>query len=132
MAEVEVRIDSVRQGTVSNMCTLMLKDKASERYLPIYIGKLQASKIKELLIGAPLSKPQEPDPLDNIPEDLELMSVVINKFEDNEFYAKLRFKCGDKTKHFRVQLTESIVASLRNEVPILVDEAVLTNSGITV
>ena len=132
MAEVEVRIDSVRQGTVSNMCTLMLKDKMVERYLPIYIGKLQASKIKELLIGAPISKPQELNLVDNIPGNLKLNSVVINKFDDNEFYAKLTFKRGDRTKNFRVQLTEAIIASIKKEVPILVDEAVFTKSGITV
>jgi hypothetical protein len=110
----------------------MLKDKAAERYLPIYIGKSQASKIKELLIGAPLSMPREPSLIDSIPKDLELMSVVINKFEDNDFYAKLRFRRGDKTKDFRVQLTEAIVTGIRKEVPILVDEAVLTKSGIIV
>jgi hypothetical protein len=132
MAEIEVRIDSVRQGTLSNMCTLMLKDKMAERYLPIYIGKLQASKIKELLIRAPTTEPREPGPLDNTLGDLKLNSVVINKFDDNEFYAKLRFRRGDRTKDFRVQLTEAIIASIRKEVPILVDEAVFTKSGITV
>ena len=132
MAEVKVQIESVRQGTFSNECTLMLKDKAAERYLPIYIGKSQASKIRELLIRPPISEPQEPGPLDNLPGDLELTSVVINKFEDNNFYAKLRFKRGDKTKHFNVQLTEAIIASIRKEVPILVDEAIFTKPGITV
>ena len=132
MAEIEVKIESVRQGTLSNECTLMLKEKTAERYLPIYIGKSQASRIKELLIGAPLSEPQEPSLVDNIPEDLELMSVVINKFEDNDFYAKLRFSRGDKTRDFRVQLTEAMIASIRMEVPILVDESVLTKSGIIV
>ena len=132
MAEIEVQIESVRQGTVSNMCTLMLKDKTAERYLPVYIGNSQAYRIKELLIGAPISEPQEPSLVDNIPGDLELMSVVINKFEDNDFYAKLRFRRGDKTKHFRVQLTEAMVAGIRKEVPILVDESVLAKSGITV
>ncbi len=132
MAEIEVGIESVRQVRISNKCTLILKAKAAERYLPIYIGKSQASRIKELLIGAPLSKPREPDLIENIPGDLELISVVIDKFKDNEFYAKLRFRRGDKNKHFRVQLTEAVIASLREEVPILVNEAVLTKSGITV
>lgn len=132
MAEIEVQIESVRQAPVSNMFTLMLKNKATEHYLPIYISKSQALKIQELLIGAPLTKPLEPSPLDNIPEDSKLISVVINKFEDNEFFAKLRLKRGDKTKHLRVQLTEAVIASIRGEVPILVNKAVLTKSGIMV
>lgn len=66
MAEIEVQIESVRQGTVSKECTLMLKDKTAERYLPIYIGNSQASRIKELLVGAPISKPQETSLIDNI------------------------------------------------------------------
>jgi bifunctional DNase/RNase len=70
--------------------------------------------------------------LDNIPEDQKLISVVINKFKDNEFFAKLRFKRGDKTKHLRVKLTEAVIASIREEVPILIDKAVITKSGITV
>ena len=132
MAEIEVQIESVRQGAVSKECTLMLKDKTAERYLPIYIGNSQASRIKELLIGAPISEPQEPSLADNIPEDLELVSVVINKFEDNDYYTKLRFRRGDKTRDFRVKLTEAMIASIRMEVPILVDESVLTKSGIIV
>ena len=132
MAEIEVRIESVRQGALSNECTLILKEKTAERYLPIYIGKSQASRIKELLIGAPTTEPQEPSLLDNIPGDLELMSVVINKFDDNYFHAKLRFRRGDKTRNFRVLLTEAIIASIRKEVPILVDEAVLAKSCIMV
>ena len=132
MAEIEVGIDSVRQGTLSDMCTLMLKDKAAERYLPIYIGNSQASRIKELLIGAPISGRQEPDPWRNIPGDLKLVSVVINKLKDNEFFAKLRFKRGDKTRHFSIQLTEAIIASIIKEVPIFVEEAVLVKAGVTV
>lgn len=133
MAEIEVQIvESVRQGAVSNMCTLILKDKMAERYLPIYIGKLQASRIKELLIRAPATESQEPGPLDNNPRDLKLNSVIINEFEDNSFYAKLRFRRGGRTKDFRVQLTEAIIASIRKEVPILVGETVFTKSGITV
>jgi bifunctional DNase/RNase len=91
----------------------MLKDKAAERYLPIYIGKLQASKIKDLLIRTPTPEPQELGFLDNTPGDLKLNSIVINKVEDYEFYTKLRLKSGDKTKHSRVQLTEAIIASIR-------------------
>ena len=132
MAEIEVRIKSVRQGTASYECTLMLKDKTAERYLPIYIGKSQASRIKELLIGAPISKPQEQSLVDNVSGDLEFISVVINKFKDNEFYAKLRFRRGDKIRHFRVQLTEAIIASIKKEVPILVEETVLVKAGVTV
>ena len=131
MAEIEVQIESVRQAPVSNKFTLMLKDKATEHYLPIYIGKSQALRIKQLLIGAPLSKPLEPSQLDNIPEDLKLVSVVIHEFKDNEFFAKLRLKRGSKIKHLRFQLTEAIIASIREEVPILVDKVVLTRSGIT-
>ncbi len=132
MAEIEVQIESVRQAPASDRFTLMLKDRATERYLPIFIGETQALKIEQLLIGAPLSKPLEPGPLDKIPEDWALISVVIHKFEDNEFFAKLRLKRGDKTKHLRVQLTEAVLASLREEVPILVNKAVFVKSGITV
>jgi bifunctional DNase/RNase len=132
LAEIEVEIESVRQGTMSNKCTLMLKDKSEERYLPIYIGDSQASRIKELLMGIPVSGRQEPDPWHNIPGDLELVSVVINKFEDNEFFASLRFKRGNKTKEFRIQLTEAIIASIIKEVPIFVEESVLVKAGVTV
>lgn len=132
MAEIEVQIESVRQGKVSNESTLMLREKTAERYLPIYIGKSQASRIKELLIGAPMSEPQEPSPVDSTPGDLELVSVVINKFKDNNFYAKLRFRCGDKTKHFRASLSEAMIASIKKEVPILVEESVLASAGVTI
>jgi bifunctional DNase/RNase len=83
-------------------------------------------------MGIPVSGRQEPDPWHNIPGDLELVSVVINKFEDNEFFASLRFKRGNKTKEFRIQLTEAIIASIIKEVPIFVEESVLVKAGVTV
>lgn len=132
MAEIEVKIESVRQGTLSKGNTLMLKDKAAERYLPIYIGKTQALRIQELIMGIPLSKPLETSLVDKILDKAELISVVINKFDGKEFHAKLRCQHGKKTRHHSIQLTEAIIASIRIGVPILVDKKVLTKSGITI
>ena len=132
MAEIEVKVESVRQGTLSSGSTLMLKDKATERYLPIYIGKTQASRIKELLMGIPPPKPIETSLVDKILDDGELTSVVINKFDGKEFHAKLRCQYGKKTRHHSIQLTEAVIASIRMGIPIMVDEKVLTKSGITI
>lgn len=132
MAEIEVKIESVRQGTLSKGNTLMLKDKAAERYLPIYIGKTQALRIQELIMGIPLSKPLETSLVDKILDKAELISVVINKFDGKEFHAKLKCQYGKKTRHHSFQLTEAIIASIRIGVPILVDKKVLTKSGITI
>jgi bifunctional DNase/RNase len=131
LAEIEVKIDSVRQGTLSKGSTLMLKGKRAECYLPIYIGKEQALRIQELLMGIPLSKPLNNSLVDKILENAELTSVVINKFDGKEFHTKLRCKHDNKTRHHGIQLTEAIIASLRTGVPILVDKKVLTKSGIT-
>jgi bifunctional DNase/RNase len=132
MAEIEMMIESIRRGTVSNEYSLILKEKAAERYLPIYIGNSAASKIKELLIGAPVSGPSKPSLADNISEDVELAAVVINKFKDNDFYARLRLRRVDKTRNFCVPLTEAIIASTIKEAPILIDESVLAKAGVTV
>jgi bifunctional DNase/RNase len=132
MAEIEMMIESVRRGTISNEYTLVLKEKTADRYLPIYIGNSAAFRIKELLLGGPILGPPKTSLADNISGYVELEAVVINKFKDNDFYARLRLRRGDKTRDFRVPLTEAIVAGIIKGVPILADESVLAKTGVTI
>jgi len=46
MAQVEMVIDSVRQSPVNKGWVVILKEKATECYLPIYIGLSQAEIIR--------------------------------------------------------------------------------------
>ena len=134
MAQVEMTIDSVRRGLLGNQHVVILKEKLAERYLPIYIDSSQADVMKRELMEIGSPRPVHFDlSLDGVGiENFELESVVINRFEDNNFYAKLLLKHGNESREIECLLVESLALGIRKGLPILVEAKVLNEAGIDV
>ena len=125
MGIVEMTIDSLRRSLLSNERALMLKEKGAERYLPIYIGPQQASIVKKLLIGVGYVDPAEFD-LSSVGIDTifcKVEAVIVNRFTDNVFYAKLLLTRNN---------AKAVAHGIRAEAPIFADEAVLDKAAIAV
>ena len=134
MVQVEMIIDSVRRKSLSDEWVVILKAKEAERYLPIYVGPSQADIIKRLLVGA---GPVELVDLDLSSAGIDIIfskveSVTINRSEANVFYAKLVFTHHNKSYKVDCPPAKAIGLSLRAEVPILVEEAILRKAAIEV
>jgi len=116
MAKVEMVIDSVRRNSLGNDWVVILKEKTAERYLPIYIGSPQVDVIKKLLMGHA--------PRDTVSPKIE--SVIINRFENNTFYARLSYKSYEVD----YPPAEALALSIRARAPIFADETVLNKAGV--
>jgi len=134
MGSVKVSIESLRKSPVKKEWVLVLKEDMVERYLPIYIGRSQADILGRLLMGEKISEPGDYSlSLTGVDrEDFEPESVIINRFEDNTFYAKLLLKHGNELRDVECPPAEALVLSIRKGLPILVEAKVLDKAGIDV
>lgn len=130
MVEMELNkiiIDEKRQDQV-----IVLKEKGGEKALPIVIGLLEASSIKMKLSGIAPARPLTHDLLYSVIENLKarIEKVVIDKLENNTFYAKLFIKTeNQEIRIIDARPSDSIALAVRVRAPIFVEEQVLEQSA---
>ncbi len=125
MAQVEMKIDSVRRHMLNDKWVVILIDNDAKRYLPIYIGSPQADIIGRLLMHE--------EPVDSAYLDISSVgSVTISRFNGNVFYSRLLPSCQDKSLEVDCPTAKAIALAVRAEAPIYVDEVVLDEAAIDV
>ena len=130
MAEVETTIDSIRVTRASPECTVILKQEGAQNYLPIWLSQCQADIVKSEL--AEPTKSTAPDLfLANInATDSNVKSVSIH-LENNAFYAKLLLSQHDQPSELRCPIGTALTLAYRVEAPMLVEEALFDQVGVT-
>jgi bifunctional DNase/RNase len=111
---------------------VILKEKAAERYLPIWIGPAEADAIAVKLQGATVPRPLSHDLLHSVIGALgaTLNSIVINDLKSDTFYAKIILNVDGRQMEVDSRPSDAIALAVRAEVPIYVEEAVLDKAGI--
>ena len=125
---VEMEINKIRIDEKRGEQIIVLKEKNGNRILPIVIGIMEVTAIKMELSGLKAPRPMTHDLFNNTMEKLgiKLQQIVINKLENNTFYAKLILKNnGSKITEIDSRPSDSIALALRAKVPIFVEEQVL-------
>ena len=101
----------------------------------IWIGPPEANSIMLAIENVPLARPATHDLFVNTLELLgvSLHSVVVNRMEDNTFYAALRVnnKTG-KQLEIDSRPSDAIAIALRTDSPIFVAEEVMVSSSIPI
>ena len=132
MANIEMIIDSIRVSLMNNQRVVILKEKEGVRYLPIWIGAAEADAIAVKIQGVSLSRPLTHDftcaAIDSLGASLQ--SAIINKLEDETFYAKVVLQADKEQKELDCRPSDALAMAVRAGVPIFVDEEVLKNASI--
>src|SRR5213595_2899178 len=91
---IEVFVESIRVNMANYKRVVMLKEKDSTRYLPIWIGHFEADAIAIPMQNVPVSRPLTHDLLKAAIEELgaKLDHVLIHDLAEETFYAKLVLK----------------------------------------
>lgn len=95
---LEMTIDSIRVSMMNYQHVVILKEKDSDRYLPIWIGPAEADAISVKLQNMDISRPLTHDLLKNTIFALESLSgtsvcrVVVNDLRADTFYAQIIFE----------------------------------------
>ena len=134
MAEAEMKIDSIRVSLMNYRRTLILKEKETERYLPIWIGPAEADAIAIKLQGVQSPRPLTHDFACTLIDALgaSLKCVVINKLEDDMFYAKVILVTGKGEIELDCRPSDAVALAVRLNAPILADKQVLDRAGIAI
>jgi bifunctional DNase/RNase len=94
----EMQIDSIRVSLMNYQHVVILKERQTDRYLPIWIGPAEADAISMKLQNVDVSRPMTHDLLKNTLFALESLSgtsinrIVVNDLRSDTFYAQIVFE----------------------------------------
>ena len=131
---VEVQLSKIKIDENRSEQVIVLKEKEGRRFLPVVIGIAEVNAIKMKLSGVQPPRPLTHDLFMNLTSALgaELEKIVIDRLENNTFYAKLCMKTKTaQSIEVDARPSDSIAIALRANIPIFVDEAVLDEAGIS-
>ncbi|MCX6399813.1 MAG: bifunctional nuclease family protein [Propionibacteriales bacterium] len=125
----EVEVLGVRVEMPSNQPIVLLRESSGERYLPIWIGAVEATAIAFAQQGVTPPRPLTHDLMRDIltatGNDLE--EVRITDVKDGVFFATLVFSSGVEVS---ARPSDSIALALRTGTTIYCEDAVLAEAGI--
>ncbi len=129
---IEVYVESIRMNMTDYKRVVMLKEKSSSRYLPIWIGHFEADAIAVHMQNVSVSRPLTHDLLKSIIGALgaRVEAVIINELTDQTFYAKLVLDANGRHVEVDSRPSDAIALAVRAKVPIYVEEAVLEQAGV--
>ncbi len=129
---IEMTIDSIRVSLMNYQRVVILKEKVSDRYLPIWIGPAEADAIAVKLQGVDVPRPLTHDLLNSVIDTLGgvVNSIVVNDLKKDTFYAKVIIESGGKQMEVDSRPSDALALAVRTGVPIFADEAVLEKAGI--
>ncbi len=132
MADVnEVTVVGVRVELPSNQPIVLLKEAAGDRYLPIWIGAVEATAIAFAQQGVVPARPLTHDLFKDVLEALEspLQAVHITELRDGVFFAELHFASGVTVS---ARPSDAIALAIRSGTTILAADAVLDEAGLAI
>ena len=129
---IEMTIDSIRVSLMNYQRVVILKEKISERYLPIWIGPAEADAIAVKLQGVTVPRPLTHDLLRSVIDALgaTVNSIIISDLKSDTFYAKVILNIDGGQMEVDSRPSDALALAVRVEVPIYAEEAVLDKAGI--
>ena len=121
----------VRVEMPSNQPIVLLKEIGGVRYLPIWVGAVEATSIAFAQQGVVPARPLTHDLLLEVIKnfDRQIQEVKITSLKDGIFYSEIIF---DNGLIISARPSDSIALALRVEAPILVAVDVLNSAGIEI
>ncbi|MEA2453345.1 MAG: uncharacterized protein QOG04_2055 [Actinomycetota bacterium] len=129
---LELSLVGVRVELPSNQPIVLLKEVNGDRYLPIWIGAVEATAIAFALQGIETPRPMTHDLLRDIlsETDVSVDRVLINDLVDSTFFATIRMGREGKAVEVSSRPSDAIALAVRINAPIYASEEVLDQAGI--
>ena len=130
---VRMKVKGLMIDPVSNMPIIVLKDPDGDSVLPIWVGIFEANAIAMQLEKIVSPRPMTHDLLRNVIESLRARvdRVVITDLKDNTFFALIHLNRDGESMAIDARPSDAMALALRVNVPILVEESVLTRSSVS-
>ena len=117
---IEMVIDSIRVSLMNNQRVIMLKEKAAERYLPIWIGPAEADAIAVKLQGVAVPRLLTHDLLYSIIDALgaTINFILLSDLKSDTFYAKIVLNTHGGQMEVDSRPSDALALAVRAGVPI--------------
>ncbi|HUL73936.1 MAG TPA: bifunctional nuclease family protein [Vicinamibacterales bacterium] len=127
---VEMTIKGLMMDPLTNMPIVLLREAATDRVLPIWVGPVEANAIALQVENIAPPRPMTHDLLRQVLVELgaTLTRVVISDLHENTFYAYLELKRGGDVIFVDARPSDAIALSIRTRTPVFVDTKVLDHA----
>lgn len=132
---IPVEVVGVRVEMPSNQPIVLLKEIEGQRFLPIWVGVVEASAIAFAQQGVEPPRPLTHDLLKEFLERLggTLISVELTELKDGVFYANLNVKNSQNVDLvISARPSDAIALALRTQSPIMAHVELLEEAGIEI
>lgn len=128
----ELSIESIRLSLMNYQRVVILREKDSDRYLPIWIGPMEADAIAVRLQDVSVARPMTHDLLRNTIEQLggRVVHILVNDLMNDTFFARIVLDVQGTTMEIDARPSDAIALAVRVEAPIYVEESVLDRAGV--
>ena len=132
---VNMEVVGVRIEMPSNQPIVLLKEVDGSRFLPIWVGAVEATAIAFAQQGMTAQRPLTHDLIANILEaaDLTMTAVQVVQLKDGIFYAEIQVRTESGTVlKISARPSDAIAIALRTKSNILADSDLLDEVGIDI
>jgi uncharacterized protein len=131
---IELNLVGVRVELPTNQPIVLLREREGERYLPIWIGAMEATAIAFALQGIVTARPMTHDLLKNVLEEVgvRVERIVITELREGTFYAVIQMQQNGSQYEVSSRPSDAIALAVRVNVPIFANEDVLSEASIVI
>ena len=124
----------VRVELPHNQPIVLLKERTGERFLPIWIGAVEATSIAFALQGVATARPMTHDLMRDLLTSLDVSvdRIVVTQLRERTFYAEIQMTQDGEAIVVSSRPSDAIALAVRATVPIFADEEVLDEAGIEI
>lgn len=131
---IELQLVGVRVELPTNQPIVLLKEREGERYLPIWIGPVEATAIALGMQGIETLRPMTHDLMRDLLQGLGISvdRIVITELRDGTFYAEIQMSQNGTTVAVSSRPSDALALAVRMELTIFANEEVLDEASIAV
>ena len=131
---IELELVGVRVELPHNQPIVLLKERTGERFLPIWIGAVEATSIAFALQGVATARPMTHDLMRDLLASLDVSvdRIVVTQLRERTFYAEIQMTQDGTPIVVSSRPSDAIALAVRATVPIFADDEVLAEAGIEI
>ena len=129
---LEVVIDSIRVGLMSQQRVVILREADADRYLAIWIDPYMAEQITFALQEVEVARPMTHDLIREMIKSFEgrVVRVEVQSLKGDVFYGNIVIEVNGRTIDIDSRPSDALALAVRTNVPILVARDVMDAAGI--
>jgi bifunctional DNase/RNase len=131
---IELQLVGVRVELPTNQPIVLLKESEGERYLPIWIGPVEATAIALGMQGIETQRPMTHDLMRDLLQGLGISvdRIVITELREGTFYAEIQMSQNGDSVSVSSRPSDALALAVRMNLTIFADEAVIEEASIAV